>query len=279
MKYDLVVSPFNVGLAQIVEVARCAEESGFDGVWTLDHLSGTMIDRGRSHDVFTTLGAIGAVTSSIRIGPLVANMINYHPARLALAMASLQSLTGGRAVLGLGAGAGPGSRFAREHIAIGTNLLTAPERRRRLIETIDAVKYCWANPADREGTFTGEYYTIDGELLGEVTDEEPMPPVIIGVNGPVLAALAVNHAQGVNINLGPQTGAVLDLVGDRGARDPGFEVSLHLEFDPDHPQGGELVNHPLAAEADRVTLAIAEPFDLAGVARVGDRLSGVNQSS
>ena len=270
MKHDLVISPFSVGVPDIIEVARCAEESGFDGVWVLDHLTGSMLDRGRSHDVFTTLGAIGAVTNSVRVGPLVANMVSYHPIRLVLAMASLQSLTAGRAVLGLGAGAGPGSRFAQEHTAIGTRLGDAPTRRRRVAETIRAIQYGWTKPGDRTERFDGEFYTIDGEMLGETVGVESLPPIIVGVNGPALAALALTHADGVNINSGPLSCDVLDLVSDSN---DGFEVSVHIGFDPENHRGGALIDHPQIHEIDRVTLAIAGPFDLAAVARVGDRLS------
>ena len=73
---DLVISPFGATALEMVEVARCAEENGFNGVWTYDHMAGAMLDRGPSHDAFAILGAIALATERVRVGPLVANMMN-----------------------------------------------------------------------------------------------------------------------------------------------------------------------------------------------------------
>ncbi len=174
MLNDLVISPFGASAQDMVEVARCAEDSGFDGVWTYDHMTGTMLDRGRSHDAFAVLGAMAAATASVRVGPLVANMMNRHPVQLAVAMATLQSLSDGRAVLGIGAGAAPGSRFAREHEAIGTAPLDGAARRRRLVETIAVVRQLWAGQSE----FRGEFFRIGGLDFG--LGEPSAPPIIVG---------------------------------------------------------------------------------------------------
>ncbi len=109
---DLLLSPFGADGPEMVEAARVTEQAGYGGVWTLDHFSGSMVQRPWSREPFTILGAIATATSRIRIGPLVANVVNRHPALLTSAAATLQSLSGGRAVLGLGAGAAPGATFA-----------------------------------------------------------------------------------------------------------------------------------------------------------------------
>ena len=108
-------------------------------------MTGAMLDRGSSHDAFAILGAIALATERVRVGPLVANMMNRHPVQLAVAMSTLQSLSQGRAVLGIGSGPAPGSRFALEHEAIWTQLLDGPARIRRLIETIALVRLVWAD--------------------------------------------------------------------------------------------------------------------------------------
>ena len=59
---DLVISPFGADVPAMVDVARCAEDAGFDGAWTLDHFSGAMLGRPWSHDPFTVLGAIAEAT-------------------------------------------------------------------------------------------------------------------------------------------------------------------------------------------------------------------------
>ena len=116
---DLVISPFEASAKDILEVAKCAEEAGFDGIWMLDHFSGAVANRRWSHETFTVLGAIAAVTKKINLGSLVANMMNRNPVILASAFSTLQGLSNGRATLGLGTGAPPGTMFAAVQEMIG----------------------------------------------------------------------------------------------------------------------------------------------------------------
>jgi len=262
---DLVISPFGADAAAMVDLARRAEEHGFGGVWTLDHFSGSMLERGWSRDPFTVLGAMAAVTTAVRVGPLVANMMNHHPSRLASAAGTLQSLSGGRAVLGVGAGAAPGSKYAGEHDAIGTALLPGPQRRRRLVETIEALRVIWAGGGD----YDGEYVTLRG--LGDVVGPEPTPPVVVGANGRGTVAVACRHADGVNIVEGPATAELArharELAGDRP-----FEISTFAELDLEHPLGGP-VDELVAAGVDRRALAVKAPFPLEVIAAIATRLA------
>ena len=83
-KLDVLISPFGTEPQPILSLAVHAERAGFDGVWTYDHMTGNMFDRGSSLDAFTLLGAIAGATERVQLGPLVANVINRHPVRLAL---------------------------------------------------------------------------------------------------------------------------------------------------------------------------------------------------
>jgi len=260
----MAISPFGARADEMVEVARCAEDSGFGGVWTYDHMTGAMLGRGRSHDAFALLGAMANATQRVRVGPLVANMMNRHPVQLAVAMATLQSLSSGRAVLGLGAGSAPGSLFAGEHEAIGLELLDGPGRRRRLVETVSVVRRLWAG----ESQFNGEFFTIDGP--GIVIGDEPPPPIIFGASGRRTVELAIEHADGINITSTKQLPDLLALI-ERTRPGPEFETSVHLPVDLDHPDGGEPVATEATAVARRV-LALNAPFDLPALERIGARL-------
>lgn len=265
MRHEIVLSPFGATGPELVDAARCVEESGFAGIWTYDHLTGSMLGRGRSHDPFAILGAIATVTTEIRLGPLVANMMNRHPAQLAAAMGTLQSLSGGRAVLGLGAGAAPGSRFAGEHEALGVTLLDGPARRRRLAETIEIVRAAWAGPT----AFDGEFFTLDQLDLHLA---EPPPPIIVGASGARTVEVAAGVADGVNLLDVPGLPAALAALDRAPALRDGFEVSLHQFLDPAHPTGGPI---PAVAEGrlDARILAITAPYDLATLRRLGDHLT------
>ncbi len=268
MLHDVVVSPFGASAQDMVEVARCAEDGGFDGVWTYDHMTGTMLDRGRSHDAFAVLGAMAAATASVRLGPLVANMMNRHPVQLAVAMATLQSLSDGRAVLGIGAGAAPGSRFAREHEAIGTAPLDGGARRRRLVETIAVVRRLWAGQSE----FRGEFFRIGGLDFG--LDEPSAPPIIVGAGSRPTVELAVRHADGVNLRVDRRLPELLAAIGR--TTDADFETSIHVPIDLDHRTGGALPAGATDGVARRV-LAVSAPFDLARLIRLGSQLASSAQ--
>jgi len=268
---DVALSPFGASLPEMLEAARCAEDSGFAGVWTYDHLTGTMLDRGHSQDAFVALGAIAAVTTRVRVGPLVANMMNRHPARLALAMASLQSVSSDRSVLGLGAGSAPGSRFSGEQAAVGISLLDGPGRRRRLRESIEVLRQTWAGQTQHGG----EFFELNEPGLG--LDLNSTPPIIIGASGARTVELALEHADGLNVVITPNMDdsaltKLLSLVKDSGRSDE-FEVSIHVPIDLAHPQGGPL---PDAANGmvNRRVLAFEAPFDLTAMARIGANLNG-----
>ena len=200
---DLVLSPFGASATELVEAAKCADKSGFDGIWVLDHFSGKLVGKGWSHEPFTVLGAIANSTKKVSVGPLVANMINRNPVLLASSFSSLQSLAAGRAVLGLGTGAPPGSKFALEQEMIGRRLEEkGVSRRERLIETINALRSIW----NGDTNFEGNHFSYE-DLESVIMPNTPLR-IIVGANGRKMIELASNHADGVNIRVGPSIKAV-----------------------------------------------------------------------
>ena len=261
---DLLLSPFGADGPEMVEAARVTEEAGYGGVWTLDHFSGSMAQRPWSREPFTILGAMAAATSHIRIGPMVANVVNRHPALLTSAAATLQSLSGGRSVLGLGAGAAPGAPFAGEHEAIGRGLGDLSERRRRLAETIDVLRLIWKGGGDHHG----EFFSLNG-LDGVVGHEQP-PPIVIGASSIGTLEIAAAHADGVNIIVRPGwqdlVRAARDLTTDRP-----FEISVYDMIDLDHPTGGATDTLTTLGVDCRV-LAVRTPFPASRLHAIADRL-------
>ena len=223
-KLDLLISPFDADARKLLSIGVHGEAVGFDGVWSYDHLTGTMLGRGQSLDPFSILGAIAASTKRVDIGPLVANARNRHPVQLALAANTLQQLVGDRAVLGVGAGAAPGSQFAGEHVAIGTELGSALERRARLIETIALLRHLWSGGSD----FAGEFYSIDG--FDFALDNDSPPPIIIGASSRATAELAFAHGDGLNLVSPPILNLLTDLIATD--RPTGFEISVHVMVFP-----------------------------------------------
>jgi len=262
---DLVLSPFDASANELVEVAKCAEDSGFDGVWVLDHFSGAVAEKNWSHEPFTILGSIAAVSERMKVGTLVANMMNRHPVLLASAFSSLQGLSNGRAILGLGSGAPPDTLFASEQNMINRQLHKDEARRRRLIETIEALRCIWNGGKDFEGEFTS--FT---NLTATIEPGSSLP-IVVGANGFEMIKVAIEYAEGVNIRVGP---SIERLVKEASILAPseGFEISIHESFDLNHPYGGD-VESWLELGVHRRACMVSAPFDLQTIAEIGFRLN------
>lgn len=262
MKTDLVLAPFDAGLADLLAAAKAAELGGFDTVWTYDHFSGLVTDTSWSRDPFVTLGAIAATTARIGVGVLVANANNRHPVQLASAMNSLQSLALGRVLLGIGAGTAPTSRWSAEHAAIGRPAAPAAARRTVLIETIGALRAIWAGEP-----FAGDVFTVAAPMAA--VDGAPIPPIIVGSSSTGTTEVACTYADGVNLLPSDDLAERVALA--RARTSPEFEIGVFTALDTDHPVGGD--PEPLAAlGVDRRTLYVTMPYDIDRIAAIAAEL-------
>src|SRR5215207_8624480 len=114
LRTDLLFDPFDAGWAELRAAALAAEEAGFDGVWTWDHLAGGVHRQARVLECWTVLSALAGVLRRVSLGPLVLNVANRPPGLLATMAATLQEVSGGRLLLGLGAGGGASTPYAAE---------------------------------------------------------------------------------------------------------------------------------------------------------------------
>ena len=194
---DLQVNQGQCSWAQLIEIAQIAETNSYSTLWVADHLSGEVMNAPSMPECFTLLGALAGITSTINIGPLVANVGNRHPGVLASAAATVQNISGGRLILGLGAGASPTSTFAAEQLALGITLpTTMSERHANLENTLDVLDEIWSPTRDKKFA----------------TFEMPckLPPRILGVNSTALAKIAGMRTDGINIRAShPQRAEIL----------------------------------------------------------------------
>jgi len=262
---DLVLSPFGASSNELIDAAKCGEDSGFNGIWTLDHFSGAVAGKSWSHEPFTILGSIAAVTEKVRVGTLVANMMNRHPVHLASAFSSLQGISNARATLGLGSGAPPNTLFASEQTMINRQLHKDITRRKRLIETIQALRCIWDGGKDFEGEFTSF-----SNLAAVIEPGFPLP-IVVGANGFEMIKIAVEYAEGVNIRVGP---SIEKLVREASILAPndGFEISIHENFDLNHPYGGD-IDSWMELGVHRRACMVSAPFDLQTISEIGLRLN------
>jgi F420-dependent oxidoreductase-like protein len=167
-------------------VAQLAEASGFDGFFRSDHFV-TMGGEGLPGptDSWVTLGALAVQTSRIRLGTLVTSATFRLPGPLAISVAQVDAMSGGRVELGLG-----GGWFEREHEAYGIPFPAVGERFDRFEEQLTIIDGLWT--AEGPYSFEGKHYRIvDSPALPKPV-QSPRPPIIIGGRGkrrtPALAA-------------------------------------------------------------------------------------------
>jgi F420-dependent oxidoreductase-like protein len=160
-----------------LRLARAAEELGFSGFFRSDHYL-TMSGDGLPGptDAWVTLGGLARETSTIRLGTMVTAGTFRHPGPLAIQVAQVDQMSGGRVELGLGA-----AWFEAEHTAYGIPF--PRERHARLTEQLEIVTGLWATPVGATYTHEGRFYTLR-DSPGLPKPAQANVPVIVGGMGP-----------------------------------------------------------------------------------------------
>ncbi len=188
MKIDLLFDPFGARWSDVRDGAMAAEGEGFDGVWLYDHLAGSVHRQDRVLESWTTITAIAAAVPRLTIGPMVLNVANRDTGTLGVMAATLQEISGGRLLLGLGAGGGSETPYAEEQWAFGRAVGGDRMRREAVESAVSILRSVW----------TG---TVGG--VGGFLRPDPQPPIILGGFGPKMAELAGRVADGINVPGGP----------------------------------------------------------------------------
>jgi alkanesulfonate monooxygenase SsuD/methylene tetrahydromethanopterin reductase-like flavin-dependent oxidoreductase (luciferase family) len=175
---------------EYLDLARRAEEVGFDSIWVGDHLIYDLPDgstRG-PYEAWTSLAAIAAVTERVELGPLVASTSFHAPAMLAKQAATVDAISQGRLIVGLGAGWN-----RREFDGFG---FPYDRRVSRFEEALAIIV-----PLLREGraTYHGEFYEVDDCLLDPQPIREGGPPIMLGSNSPRMLSIGLPVADSWNV--------------------------------------------------------------------------------
>ena len=273
MKTDLLLMPMGARWADMRAAAIAAEAAGFDGLWTWDHLRDPDGGGSRVPEVWTVLAALAEVTRRVMLGPLVLNVNSRHPGILASMAATLQEVSGGRLLLGLGAGAHRKLPYAAEHDALGIPVERDPVRAQRVAEAAQVMRRLWSGDG---GSFAGTHYRL--ERPSGFLQPDPPPPIIVGGFGPRMAGIAGTHADGMNTQAGhPRLAELIRAAREAHAasgRDPArFIVTVFgglrdSYLTPDSPARTALGG----LGVDRLILLVEPPFDPARIAAAGRRL-------
>jgi alkanesulfonate monooxygenase SsuD/methylene tetrahydromethanopterin reductase-like flavin-dependent oxidoreductase (luciferase family) len=170
------------------ELWRRAEDLGFRHAWVYDHLAW----RGTTpwYDAYTTLAAVAAVTSRIRIGTLVTSPNFRHPVPTAHAIKTIDHVSGGRATIGIGSG---GTHRTSDAGVLGGDAWTPGERASRFAEWTELLDRLLTGP---ETTFEGDYYTARDVIAEPGCVQRPRVPFVIAGDGLRGMRVAARHGTG-----------------------------------------------------------------------------------
>jgi len=274
VKTDVLLIPMGARYAEMRAAALAADEAGFDGLWTWDHLRDPDDDAGPGvPEALTVLTALAEATRRVMLGPLVLNVANRHPGLLANMAATLQAVSGGRLLLGIGAGGNRRTPYAREQHALGLTVDGDAVRAQRVADAIEVMRRLWAGDTT---SFAGASYRLD-RPAGFLRPDPP-PPIIVGGFGPRMAAIAGKHGDGFNTQaFHPALADLVKVARDAHAaagRDPSrFIMTVFAGFEErwlDPASRARQMLERLGVE--RVILLLSPPFDLDAIRRAGTRL-------
>jgi F420-dependent oxidoreductase-like protein len=218
MRFGVFTSMGNQTWPGVLELWRHTEATGWDVACVTDHFMPNTKEReGANLEAWSTLSALAALVPRIQVGTIVLGNTYRHPAVLAKMAAQVDIISGGRLLLGLGAG-----WQENEHEAYGIPFYTMRERLERLDEACQVMRSLWTQP---RSTFKGRYYTLSDAPLQPKALQTPHPELMIGGGGEKVTLRTVaRHADHWNVWGGPKVlahkGGILDEHCAAAGRDP-----------------------------------------------------------
>ncbi|MCD6470301.1 LLM class flavin-dependent oxidoreductase [Candidatus Bathyarchaeota archaeon] len=186
------------GYRDFLELAVLADELGFDWLTVGDHfflpareylMIGADPSKPNKLDAWSVLAAVAARTERIKVGTRVSPIPFYLPARLAKIVATVDVISGGRVIFGVGAG-----RFKGEAVAYGVGWWSHRERIERMLEGLEIILDLWLK--DRV-TFKGKYYQVLDAPLWPKPIQKPHPPIWFGGSSDAIVEAAVKYGEGI----------------------------------------------------------------------------------
>lgn len=187
VEYGMTLSSEEHGPRRLVELARLAEDTGFDFVSISDHFHPWLDDQGHSPFVWSVLGAIAQATERVAVGVgVTCPTMRIHPVILAQATATTSLLLGDRFVWGVGTG-----EALNEHIT-GMRWPPADLRLEMLEEAVDLIRELWTGD---QVTHRGKHFTVENARIYDAP--ETAPPIVVSAFGDLAARLAARCGDGL----------------------------------------------------------------------------------
>jgi F420-dependent oxidoreductase-like protein len=218
MRFGLFTSMGMQTWSGVLDLWRHLESTGWDVACVTDHfLPNTKEREGAMLESWSTLSALAALVPRMRVGTIVLGNTYRHPAVVAKMAAQVDIISGGRLLLGMGAG-----WQQNEHEAYGIPFYTMKERLERLDEACEVIRSLWTK---KRSDFNGRYYQLADAPLDPKPVQAPHPELMIGGGGErVTLRIVAKHADHWNVWGGPQVlgrkGKILDEHCAAVGRDP-----------------------------------------------------------
>jgi F420-dependent oxidoreductase-like protein len=258
----------------IAGIAITADNHGFDSLWVMDHLYQIEMVGPREHpmlEAYTLLGALAARTSEIALGTMVTGVTYRNPALLAKIVTTLDIISSGRAILGIGA-----AWNDDEHAGYGYDFPTAKERLDRLEEALQIIPAMFTEEAP---SFEGRHYRVQ-EVLNNPKPVRGRIPVLIGGGGEKRTLrLVARYGDACNLFGGPEdVRHKLDVLERHCAdvgRDPAEITKTVLLTVGDPGKAADKIPAYTAVGVDGVVINLPDVSDLDKLATTGEMLRKV----
>jgi phthiodiolone/phenolphthiodiolone dimycocerosates ketoreductase len=183
----LNVARLGLDETQVMTACQIADRMDYDSIWAMDHSNVPQWKNAVVNDAWLMLAAIGAITQNVELGTCVTDAIRRHPSSIALSTITLDRITKGRAVLGIGAGE------AQNVVDFGIEFSKPVTKFQEQLEVIERL---FESDPDNHVNYDGIYYKLINACLQTKSIRKPRPPVYIAAGAPKTLELCAKYGDG-----------------------------------------------------------------------------------
>ncbi len=179
MKFGAQLNQYNTTFSDITKLAKAVDSGRWHSLWLSDHFMPPRVGgHGTAFDGWTVLAALAMVTSRVRLGILATGNTYRNPAHLAKIATTLDSISGGRVELGLGA-----AWYDEEHTTYGWDFPSLRERSDRLEEATQLIRMLFTKDEEAYVNFSGKYYQLNNAPMSPNSSQDGPIPILVAGNG------------------------------------------------------------------------------------------------
>src|SRR6266516_2380147 len=183
----LNVARLGLDETQIMSACQIADRMNYDSIWMMDHSNVPQWKNAIVNDAWLMLAAIGTITRNVELGTCVTDAIRRHPSAIALSAITLDRITNGRAILGIGAGE------AQNVVDFGIEFSKPVTKFKEQLEVIEKL---FGSGPDNRVNYEGKYYKLANACLQSKSIRKPRPPIYIAAGARKTLELCATHGDG-----------------------------------------------------------------------------------